>query len=85
MKSKTVAAHFKVNAKGYEQLKGESAVDGWPFIRGYEVRIDPTQPDDWGEIVDAHTVKSHPFVRLGKHFWWGDTLWVNPLDERLLL
>lgn len=86
---KRVPAHIKVNASVYERLKGETEVrEGpfavWPFIRGYEVRIDPTQPDDMCELVEAHTIKPFLYMRLGSQFWWGDTLYVNPRDERLL-
>ena len=73
-----------MSANVFERLKSECTQADRPFLPGYEVRIDPAQGDEYVEIIDAHTIKSHRYIRLGSQFRWGDTLYVNPLDERLL-
>ena len=84
---KHVAAHVKVSQAVYDALRQEvqpvaAAVQSF-VVRGYEVRIDNVVPDDQCEIVDAYTIKPFRYIRPGSQFWWGDTLYVNPHDERL--
>jgi hypothetical protein len=81
---KHVAAHIKVSQAVYDALAHEVPPVVQLFaIRGYEVRIDNAVPDDQCEIVDAYDIKPFRFIRPGSRFWWGDTLYVNPHDERL--
>lgn len=84
LKVKHVVAHIKMSPGVFSKLRDEFAHFEEPMFPAYEIRVDPTLSDEWVEIVEARTIKAHRYIRLGSQFRWKDTLYVNPLDERLL-
>lgn len=84
MKARQVPAHLNMNTRVFRALMKVTHPDRWKLFRDYEIRLDDTIEDDLFEIVDAHTIKPFRYMRLGSQYWWKGTLYVNPLDERLL-
>jgi hypothetical protein len=89
VKERKVRAHIRCSPVVFERLKNEIANDTtprkfWPNLNNYELKVDAEMPDEWIELVEAHTIKPFHYIGLGKQFWFRGDLYVNPLDERLL-